>query len=286
MTALETTDEGWVVAGDYTLKIDSGKIIARNAKGRTLKSVPAKAKKEPAFEKLQGLVSFVAQHEKECADSVSSWFLGNHPVPVKAIQAIWPDTYWRRYLHNLIISDGQTEGLLRDVTDAGLGIVDLDGESLTMTNETITIPHPAVIEDLEDWREFTSELGATQGLDQLFREIHRKPTDTKGRKDALRAYTDGKYQLASHLMGRARGGGFQASLGSVVVAVREAGQTIEGILDVYAYDPYGEAEIGELSFASRGKQLKAEEVGPIAWSEAIRMCEYIYAGRTVEEKEK
>lgn len=286
MTALETTEDGWIIAGDYHLKIVDNKIVARNAKGRILKTVPAKVKKESAFEKLAGLISFINQHDKDCSDSVRSWFLGGYPIPTKTIQAVWPDKYWRHYLNNLIITDDETEGLLRNATEEGLGIVDLDGESLTITPESIRILHPAIIQDLEDWREFATELGATQGLDQLLREIHRKPTDKKSVSEALSAYSDAKYKMGSHLMGRARGGGFHATLNSITVTVRENGQEIDGTLYVDAYDPYDEAHLSNLSFSSEGKPLNINEVGPIAWSEAIRMCEFIYAGRTIEEEEK
>ena len=43
------TDLHWIAAGDYQLALDGTTITAKNAKGRVLKTVPAKAKKTAAF---------------------------------------------------------------------------------------------------------------------------------------------------------------------------------------------------------------------------------------------
>ena len=37
-------NDGWIDAGEYSLKLEGDVIIARNAKGKVLKTVPAKAK--------------------------------------------------------------------------------------------------------------------------------------------------------------------------------------------------------------------------------------------------
>jgi hypothetical protein len=64
--------------------------------------------------------------------------------------------------------------------------------------------------------------------------------------------------------------------------VHDSGQEVTASLDVDAWDPSDEAELGTLSFTANGKTLPLADVGPVAWSEGIRMCEYIYAGRTID----
>lgn len=278
--------DGWIPAGDYFLRLEDGQIIARNAKGKTLKAVPAKVKKTPEFEQLTGLVTVLAQHDEECADSVRGWFLGGHSIPIIAVQQVWPDPIWRKYLENLVVTDGSVVGLLRGVTETGLAIVDLDGESVTLESETISIPHPAVIEDIDDWREFASELGAQQGIDQLFREIHLKPADAKSLREQTRKYQDGKFEQASHLTSRGRSGGFRMNLYSASVDVAENNQMVTALLELDAYDPFDEAQLGVLRFNINDVNVELEDVGPIAWSEGIRMCEYLYAGRKVENAEE
>ncbi|MGP6173266.1 DUF4132 domain-containing protein [Corynebacterium sp. A21] len=69
---------------------------------------------------------------------------------------------WRRFLRDLLITDGQTTGLLRKADEDGLHLVDLDGESVEIAktdSAMISIPHPVLIGDLAEWREFAVELG-------------------------------------------------------------------------------------------------------------------------------
>ncbi|MDO5076633.1 DUF4132 domain-containing protein [Corynebacterium sp.] len=277
-------DDGWVDAGSYSFKLQDGVIVARNDKGRVLKTVPAKAKKLPQFEQIDGLRVFLAQHEEHCLYTVRRWFLHGLPVPVSVLCAVWPDPSWRKFLRDVVVSDGQITGFLRAADDAGVQIVDLDGESNTIAYSeaaTVMLQHPAVMAELEEWREFAVELGISQGLDQLFRDVYRKPADSDGQKRAMAAYSDGNYGRAAHLFGRARGGGFVVTMNQVSIDVHEDGRTVSAELGIDAYDMGEEAIIGSLSFTERGVLLPADRVGPIAWSEGVRMCEFVYAGRTI-----
>ena len=279
-------NDGWIDAGEYSLKLEGDVIIARNAKGKVLKTVPAKAKKLEQYDQLDGLRAFLAQHDEHCLDTVRRWFLSSLPVPLSVIIAVWPDPPWRKYLADVIVSDGSITGFLRAVNDDGIQVVDLDGETTTIDYSDaalVTIPHPAVTENLDEWREFAVELGVHQGLDQLFRDVYIKPADEDGQKAAVKAYVGATYERSSHLMGRGRGGGFVTTMGEVSLRVHEGGETITASLDVSAWDPTESAELGKLSFSVHGEDLELDKVGPIAWSEGIRMCEFIYAGRSVKE---
>ena len=86
-TAEEQVEEHWVDGGDYSFRISGDTIIARNAKGRVLKTVPPKAKKTETYEKLESLRSYLHQHDVQCADTVREWFLKGLPVPVTVIAA-------------------------------------------------------------------------------------------------------------------------------------------------------------------------------------------------------
>ena len=289
-TAEEQVAEHWVDGGDYSFRINGDTIIARNAKGRVLKTVPPKAKKTETYEKLESLRSYLHQHDVQCADTVREWFLKGLPVPVTVIAAVWIDPAWRYYLNDLVIStDDGTVGLLRAASkEHGLQLVDLDGETVDIpySQETvITIPHPAVMDDVDDWREFAVELGVNQGLDQLFRDLYIKPSDDDGLYAAVQKYEGATYSLASHLVGRSRGGGFAATLNTVSLTVMEDGIETVAMLDVDAWDPLDEAVLYRLTFSRDGHDIALNDVGPIAWSEGIRMCEFVYAGRTVQEKQ-
>lgn len=62
--------------------------------------------------------------------------------------------------------------------------------------------------------------------------------------------------------------------------VTEAGRRVTAELGVHVYLPDEGATLGELSFHTDHTPLNPADVGPIAWSEAIRMADYLWAGRT------
>lgn len=51
---MDTTQQ-WIDAGDYSFRLDGETIIARNAKGRVLKSIPPKARKTEVFQRIEML---------------------------------------------------------------------------------------------------------------------------------------------------------------------------------------------------------------------------------------
>lgn len=296
MTDKQTTNTAperhWIDAGTYSFALDGDTIIARNATGRVLKTVPAKAKALPEFEQLDNLRIFIAQHKKSCRTDVTTWFLKGLPVPATVIAAVWPDYTWRSFLKDLVItvqSDGPV-GLLRDAAEQHLRIIDLDGETLNVAVDdalSVVINHPAVLDDIADWREFAVELGVVQGIDQLFRDLYFKPTDEETYRKKIRSYCTGKYNKAATLIGRSRGGGFATTLQEVSMTVVENGEETAISLDIDAWDLQDAAHIGQLHFYSDGKSLELADIGPIAWSEGIRMAEYVYVGRDIDtETEK
>lgn len=280
-------DDPWIQAGDHLLRLEGTDIIARNAQGTLLTTVPPAAKKHQAYEQLDAQRSFLAQHADTCRTTVRTWFLAGLPVPVSVLTAVWPDETWRAVLTDLVITDGTLTGFLRDADEHTLHLIDLDGESIqiTRTDEaTINIPHPVTLDELVDWREFAVQLGIHQDLDQLFRHTVAKPAAEQARKDALNAYRKGSYERAGHLIGRARGAGFTASFTGVGLRVEEAGRSVRVELAVTAYLPEEPAELGALFFTVDGAHLDPADVGPVAWSEGVRMADYVWAGRTVQEE--
>jgi hypothetical protein len=68
-----------------------------------------------------------------------------------------------------------------------------------------------------------------------------------------------------------------------VCRVFEDGHTVEARSWVGADDPSWETETGDLIFAgSDGSIIPLAQVGPVAWSEGMRMAASLYAGRVIE----
>lgn len=290
-TSGPVTELAWVTAGDYTLALDGTTIVCRNAKGKELKSIPAKVKKLEEYARLESLSLWLGQHDRTCADTVRGWFLRGETVRSTLISAVWEDPSWRSYIENLVVcaeraSQGKVTGLLRDAGADVLRIIDLDGETVEIPvgDTDITVPHPVLIDDIEDWREFIVELGVEQGTDQLFREIQVKPETAQEQRAAVRRYSEAIYSKGLVLIGRSRGAGYSASINEVSTEVMESGtgRVVTVVLEVHCWSPTEDAVLGDVSFRDAGDAMDLSDVGPLAWSEGMRMAHFVYAGRSTD----
>ncbi|CAL9587067.1 hypothetical protein SUDANB171_05128 [Streptomyces sp. enrichment culture] len=280
---------GWISAGAYEVALDDGgKVICRNAKGRQLKTVPAKIADDPAVIGLRQLTEWLERHQRECVATVERWMIRSLPVPTAALVELWPDAAWQAALRDLVITDsgGAVAGYLRDADPVrGLGLVDLDGDSVRITPEQIRVPHPVLLEDLGELRDFATELDLRQGVGQLHREVFRRTVEDP-KAHSVDTYAGGVYQRFRFLAGRAVSHGYRVRGGQAVCPVFEDGRTVEA--RVWLGDAgYDEAETGPLSWTTaEGSALTLGEVGPVAWSEGMRMAADLYAGRDIKSSEE
>ncbi|MFG2737053.1 DUF4132 domain-containing protein [Streptomyces harbinensis] len=280
---------GWISAGAYEVALDDGgKVICRNAKGRQLKTVPPKIADDPAVVGLRQLTEWLDRHQRECLATVERWMIRSLPVPTAALVALWPDTAWQAALRNLVITDtdGTVAGYLRDADGArGLGLVDLDGDSVRISPDRVRVPHPVLLDDLDELRDFATELDLRQGVQQLHREVFRRTTEDP-RASSVDTYAGGVYQRFRFLAGRAVSHGYRVRGGQAVLSVVEDGRTIEARM--WLGDAgYDEAETGPLGWTTEdGTALTLGDVGPVAWSEGMRMAADLYAGRDIKSSEE
>jgi hypothetical protein len=295
---------GWVDAGKgYTLTLDAGKLAARNDKGKRLSSVPKDLKDGDVADQLEALRDWLAEHDRECVAQVETWMLRSLPVPRAVLQAVWEDPSWRRPLENAVIvavdedggHDHARAGLFRGVDPGkGVGIVDLDGETGWLDTHRVAIPHPILIPELDGWRELVTQLGVTQGIAQLHRETHPKPAElaaggtvggTAG-GTTIDAFEDGKFAMLMHAIGKARALGYKVRGGFATCQVWDGGAVSEARYWIGADSPEAETYTGQLSWVDgRERGLALAQVGPVAFSEGMRMASAIYAARVVEKQE-
>jgi len=281
---------GWVTAGDYEVALDAGKVVCRNAAGRRLKSVPAKLAEDPAVVGLRQLAEWLERHERQCLADVERWMVRSLPVPLAVLVKVWPDPAWQRALRDLVVTgpDGEVAGFLRDADpERGLGLVDLDGDTVRISPELVHIPHPVLLEDLEELREFAVELGVEQRAQQLFREVWHRPAGLDPESTSVEDYAGGVFKELRFLHGRATQLGYRVRGGDAVCSLREDGRTIEARVWIGDYETYMETETGPLTWTDgNGRALRAGQIGPVAWSEGMRMAAALYAGRDIEDEEQ
>ncbi|MFF3753830.1 DUF4132 domain-containing protein [Streptomyces sp. NPDC002018] len=311
---------GWIeTSGGYAVALDGTRVLCRNAAGRTLKQVPSKLRDDAEVVRLRQLAEWLERHARECREQVDTWLVRSLPVPVALLARVWPDPAWQSVLRDLVVApvaaDGSADsaraGFLRDADPVrGLGIVDLDGDSVRLDPAevgTVLIPHPVLLEDLAELREFAAELGVEQGAEQLFREVWRRPDPVgeagkageagKGGEagkaggsataQEWRAYAHGKFAQLRHATTRAVSLGYRVRGGYAVCPLVENGRQLEAAYWVGDDYPDGETLTGSLEWRDpAGRRLPTAEVGPVAWSEGERMAALVYAGRVVENDEE
>lgn len=284
--AATSLGDGWIDGQNgYALSVVDGKIVARNAKGKVLASVPKELKELEPYQALSDALELLEAHEAECRETVEGWMLKSLPVPAAVIAAVWADEAWRSFLENTVVSSSGGEGILRGVGPKGLGVVTLDGDSTWIQDESVQIPHPILLAELDEWRSLLAELGMRQGLSQLFRETFVRPAE-KGDETYVEEWSGGEFDLLAAAMNVARKGGWRVRAGAAICATLEGGRVVEARYELGEGDPMYETTTGSLSWTGPdGETLTLKEVGPVAWSEGMRMAATIYKKRKIEEKE-
>ncbi|MFI8090136.1 DUF4132 domain-containing protein [Streptomyces sp. NPDC086080] len=284
---------GWRSAGDtYEVALVDGRVVARSAsagdgpEGKQERGLPAAIRDRPEVIELQRFAEWLDRHAAECAAQVTTWMVSSLPVPTGLLARVWPDEAWQAALRDaVVVGDGPDDvGFLRDADDAGaLRVVNLDGETVRLTPRTVTLPHPVLLPDLEELRTFAAELGVVQGVEQLHRATWHKPGDLDTAAESIREFADAEYRSWFHLSARATSLGYTISGSSITDRIRDAGRIFTARVGMS--DPYAEerAWTGDLSWSDEDghRPLKLTEVGPVAWSEGMRMAAALHAGRTV-----
>ncbi|MBQ1076598.1 DUF4132 domain-containing protein [Micromonospora sp. C31] len=269
---------GWLPVGDsYEISLVDGRVAARStgrAGGRPLKTLPKALRDDPEVDRLRQLGQWLDRHAAECQARVDAWVVSSLPVPTGLLARVWPDPAWQDALRDLVVLGGDPaeSGFLRDVTDSGdLRVVNLDGDTVRLSPATATLPHPVRLPDLADLREFADELDVTQRIEQLHRGTWDRPDNLRPQETTITDFRG--TTVPNRLAARAATSGFRVSGSQIRCRVWEAGRTIEAALSFDEDYWDSEATLGALSWAVvDGPTLRLAEVGPVAWSEGMRMA--------------
>ncbi|MUL43029.1 DUF4132 domain-containing protein [Streptomonospora sp. PA3] len=289
----------WTPAtNDYELALDGTTLRCRFRKsGKVVPSVPRGVGDTKVGEKLAALRERLLRHEEECRSTVESWLMGGIPVPAALLGRVWADPAWRCLLENLVVDvDGHT-GLLTEVSETGqTTLTGLDGAARTPPRGPVAIPHPVLLPDAAQWREALANRGTEQGVAQLARDTYRRPAypasgsgvpdpaidaDPDPGATGIDDYAGTEFRELRHATARAARHGFVMRGGYAALRVTGDGTPVEARYWLGADDPGLPAWTGRLLWVDDAQRpLPLGEVGPVAWSEGVRMAELISAGGT------
>lgn len=289
-------DIPWLDADrSYALGLEAGKLVCRNPAGKKLASVPKELKESELGEQLTALCEWLVDHRTECLRRVETWLLRSLPVPCDVVRSVWPDPDWSDMLRNLVVTpvdaqgkaDATKTGLLRDVdVKKGIGVVDRDGETQWIAAAQILIPHPILIDGLDELREIAADMAFSQAIEQLFRPVFA-PTAEQKELTRITDYSGGKFDQLNFASSLCRRLGYPVRGGYACSKVWENAKPIEARYWIGDEYPESETYTGELIFVdSDQKPLKIADVGRVTFSEGVKMASQIYAKRKVEKQEE
>ncbi|MEU3663200.1 DUF4132 domain-containing protein [Streptomyces sp. NPDC032940] len=283
---------GWLAAGDtYEVALVEGRVMARSASGESpderVREVPAELRDHPEVSGLERFAEWLDRHAAECTAQVTHWMVSSLPVPAVLLARVWPDEAWRAALRDIVVvADGpETAGFLRDADDSGaLRVLTADGETIRLAPRTVTMPHPVLLARLGELRTLAAESGLTQGVDQLHRAVWHKPDGIDPAATAVTRYAGAEYRSWYRLSARATSLGYRVSGMNAVDRIRDAGRIFTASVGIG--DPYTEekAWTGRLTWRDEDgyHALPLTDVGPVAWSEGMRMAAALHAGGTAD----
>jgi hypothetical protein len=278
----------------YALGIEAGKLVCRNAALKKLSSVPKELKESELAEQLTALCEWLADHRTGCLRRAEMWMLRSLPVPCDVVRALWPDPDWSDMLRNLVVmpadAQGKTiatqTGLLRDVDPKkGIGVVDRDGETRWIATAQVLIPHPILIDGLDELREIAADMGFSQAIEQIFRPIFAASAEQK-EQARITDFSNGKFEQLNFASSLCRRLGYPVRGGYACSKIWENGRPIEARYWIGAESPEAETYTGDLIFVDGDqKPQRIADVGRVTFSEGVRMASQIFAKRKVEKQE-
>jgi hypothetical protein len=231
---------------------------------------------------LDEVARWLADRDDVCRDEATTWMVRATSLPTDTLASLWTDRMWSRSLTDLVVqtadgsvvqtadgSDVQTaddadeddtlvRGFLRGVAPGrGVGVLGLDGQTRWVTHRRWMVPHPALLPDLPAWQSAARQHGIRQDVHQLDRTVfHRDPV----------RFPD--EHTAAHLWLPAMSGERTAQLWDggrwVLARITPA--------DSGAVNGESSRSITVTFADSDGRLLRLAAVGPIVWSEALRLA--------------
>lgn len=282
----------WLPASaGYHVALDGDRVAFRNPKGQRLASMPKALQDDETVERLESVVEWLQGHARQCRETVEEWMLRSLPVPRQVLAQVWPDPAWRTPLENAVVApveDLDRAGFFKGVDpDRGIGVVNLDGETDWIDTQALVIPHPTLLAELGTFRELAVELAFTQGIAQLMRETFPRPATFEEGASSVSTYANAKFEALNHALGRCRTLGYRVRGGYAVCPVFEGGRLVEARYWIGAEDPEYETWTGDLTWVDENERsLDLVAVGPVAYSEGVRMAAAIAAGAKETEEEE
>ncbi|MBI4819338.1 MAG: WGR domain-containing protein [Deltaproteobacteria bacterium] len=266
---------------------DDGEVQVSDAKGKKLKSVPDKLRKNEDYQALMRGRKDDRGRERKARRVLEDRMISGAPLLAEELRWFVEDDAFAPLLRGLVIhpeSKPNDAGVLVAWDEGrGLGVLPLDYDAKWVGWESAQLAHPMRLSDLTSWQDLLVDVGTQQSLVQAFREVKTVPIAQ--RKLTESSMLSGRETSAASAIERTLmedGWVTRRGMAKRKMALR----TPDGVTSVEAWFDYGEYYMpaepttsGSFGFFSVGttKPLKLLEVPDVLLSETIRSLDLCLA---------
>lgn len=279
--------EDFVVEG-YTLTFgEDGELVVTDAKGKKLKSVPDKLRKNEDYQALmRGRLDDRARGAR-ARRVLEERMISGATLTGDELAWLVEDDAFAPLLRGVLVHpvDRPRDAGILLAWDAarGLGVLPMDYDARWLGWATVEVVHPMKLSDVTTWQDLLIDLGIQQELVQLFREVKNVPTAHRNLTES--SMLSGRETRSGSAIERslmAEGWVTRRGMARRKLSVR----TGTGVVSVEAWFDYGEyympgepTTTGSFGFTrvDTGKAFKFTEVPAVLVSEAIRSLELCLA---------
>ena len=240
--------------------------------GKTLKSIPAKAKKDPYVLRLQEMKKQLTEQYRRTRRMLEQAMEESAEFTLAEMRQLWENRVVAPMVSGLVFRAGEVLGFFD-----GANLIGMDGEVLVTENEaSLTVAHPLHLYRSGLWPRFQKYLydnEIVQPFRQVFRELYVKTEDELGRTTSLR-YAGNQIQpkkAAACLKERRWVADIEAGLQKIYYQDNIVA-TIYALADWFTPGDIEAPTLEYVAFYHRktGEALKIHEIPDVIFSEVMR----------------
>lgn len=293
-------EPGDFVIQGYTLSFtEEGEIVVTDARGRRLRSVPDKLRKDEGYQALMRGRKDDRARGRRARRVLEERMISGAAFAADEIAWLVEDDAFAPLLKALLVAPVGRGGRGGSVGDAGdeappgllvawdrergLGLLPLDYDARWVGWVDVELVHPMKLAEVVPWQDLLVDLGLQQLLPQAFRELRALPPAQRAQVES--SWLSGRDTRSAAIIERALGEeGWVARRGMARRALStragDAVHTVEAWFDYGEYYlPSDPTTTGALGFVTPGarRPIRLGEVPGVLFSEAIRSLEVALA---------
>ncbi|UHA73437.1 DUF4132 domain-containing protein [Paenibacillus sp. 481] len=248
------------------------------SKGKTLKSVPARFKKDEYVAELKDVKSDLTEQYRRAKRELERSMEEENCFTVSELAALLSNPIIQPLLRTLVFKAGNQLGYFMKTADGLYQLEDTSGAAhLVADKDEIMIAHPLHLYESGDWSEYQRDVferGIRQPFKQVFRELYLVNADERAGKMKSRRYSGHQVQ-PSKTVALLRGRGWTVSYEEGLQKVSHQKNiiaTVYAMADWFSPADIEAPTLETVEFLDRKsyKSIPMDQISPVLFSETMR----------------